>query len=271
MYEPENEELPAHDDAELEIVEQAEEDEAGQEDDSDELVVSFGDEEPAPVAEEAAPAWVKDLRREHRELKRENERLRQSHAPAKIEVGPEPTLEAFDYDEDAFKSAWRKWTADTLAAEDQRKTELAEQEKIQTRGREIVSRYEQAARALPVKDFDDAQEAVKDALGIERWGYIVAGADAPERLVYALAKNPAKLAALAKIDIPARFAFEAAKLEKDMKVGKRKAPEPDEIVRGAAPLSAKVDATELRLEKEADKTGDRSELQKYRRQKAAQK
>jgi len=241
-----------------------------QNDDSEpeEFAVSFGDDEPEAVAsEETAPEWVKSLRREHRELKRENEALKRAQAPVKVEIGPKPTLADFEYDEDAYETAIDEWKEQSFRAQEQEKAAQAAAEKMQARGKEIVARYETAARALPVKDFEEAQETVKDKLGVERWGWIVAGADSPEKLVYALAKNPARLDALAKIDIPARFAFEAAKLEKDMKVAqRRKAPDPDEVVRGSGAVSSGEDLVLARLEREADKTGDRSKVQKYMRE-----
>lgn len=255
----------------LELVDVADEPEANEEapeteenpEQSDEFVVSFEDDAPEEAVEDTPLIkQLRDLTRDQARRLKEYEKAEQKAKP--IELGPKPTYESCGYDEEAYEQALDAWKAQEAKVKAQQGEQRAEQEKTQARGREIVAKYEDRIRALPVKDFNAAQETVRDKIGSDRLGFIVAGADEPEKLVYALAKNPKRLDALAAIDIPARFAFVASKLEKEMKVATRKAPEPEGVVRGAAPLSASADKHLEKLEAKAARTGDRSEVIAYK-------
>jgi hypothetical protein len=104
-------------------------------DDEDGVSISIGDEPPAqPQDDEAAPEWVRKLRkdqqqliRENRELKAEREKLRAASAPPAIVVGARPTLESCEYDETKFVQALDEWH--------ERKRQAADQEKHQKRTR----------------------------------------------------------------------------------------------------------------------------------------
>jgi hypothetical protein len=63
-----------------------------------------------------------------------------------------------------------------------------------------------------------------------------------------------------------KFAFAAARLEGQTKMERRRAgTSPEGRVTGAAPLSGGSDKTLERLEKEAERTGDRTKLIQYRK------
>jgi hypothetical protein len=266
-----------------------------EEDAEDEFAVSFEDETDDPLVEEAdedegaedAPlrkklrgivretsAKLSQSEKEKRELARELEEYRRQQVPVVTDPGPEPVYEGneelYDYDPDKCIAAWKDWHGKQAEAERAKEAVKAEQEKLQQRGQEIVSRYETRAKALPVKDFDNAQEIVQAAIGKQRWGYIVAGAEEPEKLIYALSKNPKRLEALAAIDIDAKFAFAASRLEKEMKVvSRKKAPEPDVIVRGSGTLSNATSAKQKEKDKIYDlmaKGGDVTKLRERLRQ-----
>ena len=86
--------------------------------------------------------------------------------------------------------------------------------------------------------------------------------------VYALGKNPKKLAELASIKDPVRFAVAVAKLETQLKVSTRKPPPPPpKITSGSAPVSGSVDSTLERLRAEAERTGDYTKVIQYKRSK----
>jgi hypothetical protein len=83
------------------------------------------------------------------------------------------------------------------------------------------------------------------------------------RLIYALAKNPSRLEALANINgaaDPIRFIKEVAKLEGQLKmVKRRKAPDPDTPERGSAPIGVRLNSDQKRL-KELEAKFDNGEI-----------
>ena len=238
----------------------------------EELVVTFGEEEPEEE-KQPAPAWVRELRKSHREIQKENRRLKQqlevrqggeNQPPA---PGAKPKLEDFDYDPNRFELALEEWhqakTAHAAAVERKKAAEKQEQESWHR----TVSAYEEAKQKLSVSDFEDAEESVLANFSQVQQGMILAGADNPALVVYALGKNPKKLAELASVKDNVKFAFAVAKLETQLKMRKKStAPEPEPKVKGAARSSGSVDSTLERLRAEAEKSGDFSKLVAYKRQ-----
>ncbi len=254
----------------------------------DELTLQFGD-EASPTStspeQENAPAWVKALRKDYaaaqrriRELEAKEKTLQQPQETQVPTLGAKPKLEDFDYDEGKFDEALGKWY-DTkreveAAQAKQRKAAEERQQAIQAR----QTGYLKEATDLRVKDFQDAETEVVAALSVEQQGILLAGADKPALLVYALGRHPTKLQTLAQIKDPVRFAFAAAKLEKELKVTSRTASKPTPEGRVSSGSSAPVGpgASERKLEQlraEAEKTGDMSKVIAYKAQmkKAQQK
>lgn len=242
----------------------------------DEVVVQIG-EEPTPQDEEEAkaPTWVKELRKSHRELLKEKRELQSKlealTTPAqKAEVlGKKPKLEDHDYDSDAYEVALEAWY------EQKRKVEAAEAESAkaarasQDAWQQKLEGYGKAKTELKVKDFDDAEGVVTEALSQTQQGILIQGSDNPALLVYALGKNPKKAAELAAVKDPVKFAFAIAKLETQLKVSNRKQPPaPEKTVSGNAPSSSgTVDSTLERLRAEAEKTGNYTKVFQYKKQK----
>jgi len=268
--------LEADDEAEDEQAEPVEAEAEESETDDDGLVVSIDGESPAP--EEAAPEWVRDLRKQHREQKRRNRELEQeleqmrSQGQRAQPLGPKPTLEVYDYDTDKYEAALANWF-------DRKRRHDAEQEAVQRQQQAITQQWEQKQQeyfrrkeALKARDFDDAEDVVKDILNVTQQGIIVKGADNPEIVVYALGKNPKKAQELAQIDDPIDFAFAISKLEAKLKVAtKKSAPPPEKTVKGQGRVSGSVDSTLERLRAEAEKTGDYSKVLRYKKQLKANK
>lgn len=245
-----------------------------------ELAVQFGDEAP-PASEDqelhSAPQWVKDLRKSNRELQRQ---LRAYEAKEKTQqapqatqaptLGPKPKLEEFDYDETKFDTALEKWY-ETKRQVDKVKEESEAQERARQEAAQArLNGYIGEAKELRVKDFQDVESEVVSALSVEQQGILLAGADKPALLVYALGRSPAKLKSLASINDPVRFAFAAAKLESQLKVTSRNAPKPAPEQRvsasGGAPVSGGSQKTLERLREEAARTGDMTKVIAYKRQ-----
>jgi hypothetical protein len=268
--------LEADDEAEDEQAEPVEAEAEESETDDDGLVVSIDGESPAP--EEAAPEWVRDLRKQHREQKRRNRELEQeleqmrSQGQRAQPLGPKPTLEVYDYDTDKYEKALADWF-------DRKRRHDAEQEAVQRQQQAITQQWEQKQQeyfrrkeALKARDFDDAEDVVKDILNVTQQGIIVKGAENPEIVVYALGKNPKKAQELAQIDDPIDFAFAISKLEAKLKVAtKKSAPPPEKTVKGQGRVSGSVDSTLERLRAEAEKTGDYSKVIRYKKQLKANK
>lgn len=267
VEELETDEIPAE-----EPESEAESPEAGSDapEETDEDVITIGDE---PEEEEQAPDWVKDLRKTHREqakrlreLEKENETLKNG-TKQKETLGPKPRLEDFDDGED-FEAALDGWFESKRRIEDAERQEQAEQNKVAQEWQNTLNEYEQKKAALNVADYEDAEDTAMGLLNQMQQGIIVQGSDNAAVVMYAIGKNPARAQELASITDPVRFAVAIGKLEKDLKVNKRKAPAPEtRVSNGTAPKSGAVDSTLDKLREKAEKTGDYSEVLKYKRDK----
>lgn len=267
----ESEESDAEESAEEEASE-----ENSEELESDEVIVTIGD-TPAPDEEEEvqkAPEWVRELRKQNRELQKELRDLRakeQSAQKPEVKLGPKPKLEDHDYDSEAYEVALEKWYEQKRAVDAQNREAEAEQKKQQEAWQARLDQYNKAKSELKVKDFDEAEAVLLEMFDQTQQGIVVQGADNSAIVFYALGKNPERAKELAQIKDPVQFAFAVAKLEKDLKVTSRKAPPPPEkkVAKGSASTSGAVDSTLERLRAEARKTGDFSKVTAYRRKQAA--
>lgn len=220
------------------------------------------------VAEEE-PSLVKKLRDEIRERDKKLAAIRGVEAEAP-EIGPEPTLESCDFDDDAFKAKWKEWyaasqQAETVAAEKARRQQLKEAEDQQR-----LINYRAKAAALPVKDFAEAEQVVISRLPEISQAALLTYTDDPAKMVYALAKHPQMLEKIAAEPDPIKQIIMAREMEGKLKVTTRKkppAPESESIQRGGAPVAVGEDKEEARLYKEAEKSGDWTAWTKYRRDK----
>lgn len=275
---------PIEDNQEVESQEDSEEaqDESNQSDDEtsedEEFVITVGDEEPEPSDEDdfsgkPAPAWVKDLRKQSREDKKRIKELEaqvQQAKPAEkpIEVGPKPKLADFDYDEDQFESAVEQWHERKRQVEQQQAAKQAEEEKAKQAWQQKMQSYEERRQnvASKVRDFEELEEAAKDKLTPTQQGILIHAAENPELIMYHLGKNPKKAQELSAITDPVLFTFAAAKLDSQMKIQTRKpATQPEKKPSGSAGLAGAVDQKLAQLEAKAAKTGDRTELIKYKK------
>ncbi len=246
------------------------------------LVVQFGDEEPdGEVSEDEvakAPAWVQELRKRDREREKEKRELQRrvkeleanTEKAVDKELGPEPDLDDFDYDTDAWKAAWRQWDEKRQDIEERlneaEKQQRAEQEAWQAK----VASYQEAKAKLPFPDYDDAEAFVQDTFDVTQQGLLIKVAKDAPTLVYALGKNPKKAADLAAIKDYAEFVAEAVRLEMSVKQTRKPAVAPERSVSVPAGTGVvSTDNTLERLREEAAKTGDYSKVMAYKRNRAA--
>jgi hypothetical protein len=241
----------------------------------EETVVSFG--EPKADAEvEAAPAWVKELRKKNRELAREAAQAKAEIArlttPAKPKLAPRPTLEQFDFDGEKFEAALEahlKQKAEVEAAEqEERKAQEAQaQEWGQT-----VQRYREAAKMTAQKapDFAEAEANVAGSLSMVQQSIIMSVTDKPAEFILALGRDDERLAELAKINDAVKFTARIAKMETTLMVTtSKKLPKPARRADGANAPATSISQTTDRLLKESEKSNDLTGLvEELRRKKA---
>ena len=244
--------------------------------DSDEVIVSIGEEAPPPEEQTHAPEWVRELRKTNRELQRQNRELQgklQSTAQTEtkpVVLGKKPSLEEHDYDADKFEAALADWFERKRQADEAEAKQEAEVMNQQKAWQAKLDGYGKAKAELRVKDFEDAEAVAQELFNITQQGVVLQGADNPALVIYALGKNPKKAKELSDIKDPVKFAFAVAKLEKELKVTNRKAaPPPERIVSGTGRVSGAVDSTLERLRAEAEKTGNMTKVIQYKAQKRA--
>lgn len=240
------------------------------EEESEDIVVSIG-EEPPPPEPEPAPEWVRELRKSHRELQKRNRELEaQVHQTAEtnpvVTLGAKPSLEQHDYDTDKYEASLADWYERKRSVDDQQaQARQAEQQQADAWQQQLQG-YADAKSKLKVRDYDDAEEVAQQTFNVVQQGVMIQGAEDPALVIYALGKNPKKAKELAQIDDPVKFAFAVAKLESQLKISNRKAAtRPESKVSATAPIKGAVDSTLERLREEASKTGNMDKVMAYKR------
>jgi len=240
------------------------------EEESEDIVVSIG-EEPPPPEPEPAPEWVRELRKSHRELQKRNRELEaQVHQTTEtnpvVTLGAKPSLEQHDYDTDKYEASLADWYERKRSVDDQQaQARQAEQQQADAWQQQLQG-YADAKSKLKVRDYDDAEEVAQQTFNVVQQGVMIQGAEDPALVIYALGKNPKKAKELAQIDDPVKFAFAVAKLESQLKISNRKAAtRPEGKVSATAPLKGAVDSTLERLREEASKSGNMDKVMAYKR------
>ena len=236
---------------------------------AEELVVELDTGEEEVEEEASAPVWVKEVRKQNRQLTRELREVRQQLNAAAVHtepiLGPKPTLEAADFDTTKYETELAKWFEAKKAVDEvevHKKNE--EQTQVQVWQSKIAA-YGTAKIALNAADFTDAEAVVTDLLNTVQQSIIVSGAKDPALVVYALGKNEKKAKELAGIKDPVEFAFAVARLEAQMKVtGKKPATQPEGRVTSNATSTGTVNSVLEKLRTEAAKTGDYTKVNAYK-------
>jgi hypothetical protein len=216
---------------------------------------------------------IREMRARMRDKDRENHELRQQLGGVKPadEIGPKPSLESCGYDEEQHERELLDWGARRSAVEAKAQAEAETQRKSQEAWASRVAAFDEKARAVMPNYAEQAQALVErfgdDANGAAARAAIVF-ADDP-RLIAALNNSPAKLEELLALkDQPLALAVRIGELKgKIATMPKRSTPGPETIARGGAPSPGGIDARLEKLEKEADRTGDRSAVIAYKREK----
>mgnify|MGYP003630221525 CR=1 FL=1 len=244
-----------------------------EEDDDDDVVVSIGEEAPPPE-QDPAPSWVKDVRKQNRDLQRRNReleaRIQQPTEQIPVTLGNKPSLEELDYDTEKYESELTDWYERKRNVDEQDTQHRQAEEQQQQAWQQKLESYSEAKSKLKVRDYDEAEEVAQQLFNVVQQGVVLQGAENPALVIYALGKNPKKAKELANIDDPVKFAFAVAKLESQLKISNRKAAtQPEKRVSSTASSSGTVDSTLERLRTEAEKSGNMDKVMAYKRQKKA--
>ena len=256
---------------EIEQVEQVEEaQEEAQEEIQDEITVTIGDAEEEKA--EAAPEWVRDLRKKNRE---DQKLIRELQAKL-AQQNPQPTLskkpilEEFDYDTEKYETALSDWIDRKKGYESQLDAKKRDEDEQAQSWQNKLESYAQARTSLKVKDFEDAEATMSEMLNVTQQGVVIQGAENPALVIYALGKNPKKAKEIASIADPVKFAFAIAKLETQLKIANKKSvPAPEKVMSSSAPIRGAIDSNLDRLRSDAERTGDYSKVFAYKKQKKA--
>ncbi len=234
----------------------------------DEVEISLGEESLTSEKEEA-PSWVKELRKQNKEQSKklkEYEQMLAEKVQEKSGLGEKPTLEAFEYDEEKYEKALGSYYEKKREFDLQAQERQAEEQKAVDAWNAKLQSYQDAKTELKVKDFEEVESEVMNALDDSKQGIIVEVAKNPALVVYAIGKNPKRAAELSKISNPLEFVREITLLERDLKVTKKVAkPAPEKTVQSTGGKSGTLDTQLEKLRAEAEKTGDVSKVMAYKR------
>lgn len=247
----------------------AHEPEAPEPDDDDLEITIEGEDAPAAAGHDS------DLVRKLRaEIKERDQRLKTYEAPKPVEIGPKPTLESAEYDEDKFETQLLAWNQRKAKADEEVKAAQSQKEEANRSWQGELQAFERGKSALGAKDFDAAEETLVSTMNQVQQAVIIKAASTPEaaaKIVYALGRHPERLKALAAIQDPIKLAVAIAKLEGQITVNTRRAaPEPESRVRGSAPLSRTTDKALEKMEADAakDPNYDRGKIRRYKAEQA---
>ena len=233
-------------------------------------------EEKDEFAGQPAPQWAKDLRKKNRELEK---RIRESDRQNKQEVekqeqivlGPRPTLydDGIDGDDDKLAVAndayyERKGKIDSS---NRKQTDLKKQD--DDRMKEVQTSYVDKKKAFSdlVPDYEEAEQAIEQAFDSTQQGILLTGATNLATMAYTLYKRPSLLKEMSKIKDPVKFAIALGELQTKAKINPRKpSTRPEKTVAGHNKQNSGVTAQMAKLEKEYDKTGDRTKINALKRE-----
>jgi len=248
-------------------------DEGEAEDDSDEVVVSIG-EDPPPQEEDRAPQWVRELRKSNREKERKIRDLeaRLNSAPTEtkpVVLGKKPSLEECDYDAEEYERKIAAWYEDKRLYDTEQAKAEAQRDAETKAWQGKLDSYAKAKASLKVRDYDEAEAFALDTFTVTQQGIVLQGSEQPAVVIYALGKNQKRAKELSSITDPVKFAFAIAKLETQLKVTNRQATTSPErtIVSGGGRISGAIDPTLERLREEASRTGNMTKVIQYKTQK----
>lgn len=239
-------------------------------DNEEEEIPTFGD-----TPEEARDTDNSTLRHMRDRLKEANKRIaeleRSVPASIPVEIGKKPDLyDDCEGDPERFEAELDAWKARKADAE---RHQNAAQEAAQQQQKQLETRLAKLAeqkQALGRPDADEAMDTVVTALGEAKFAGIAGLLDDETdaaKFFYALSQSPTVLQELASQTDGIKLLKRVTKLEGQLQMTRRRAViDPDTPERGSGKLSPESsDKTLEKLEKEAERTKDRSKVIAYKR------
>lgn len=230
---------------------------------TEEVVYTFGDEEPK---KEEDSTVIRTLRKKLRETQKQLKEVSKAQEKKPDVLGPEPTLESCDMQEDRLKRELLEYHDRKREIEAKKKAEEEQQSQMQKQWDEKVVTYTEKRKGFSRPDFEEKEQVVVDSLGDRRTAAIIDVCGNSVEMIYALGSNPEKLKHLAETN-DVSYMFELGRLSKEMKTITRKpTTTPERVVTGDVPVtSGEQDKEHERLLAESQKTGDLKPLMDYRR------
>lgn len=178
---------------------------------------------------------LKDAKRRERDLKRQVEEAAKAAEPPQ-EVGERPTLEQYEYDEDAYSEALASYLDRKKEADQKQAAERERVERMEKKFQDKRAAYEVNKGKLNAPGYESAETAFAAMFTPNAQGVVLAAAKEPERMIYALGKSPALAKRLAEMqDDPIEMAAEIGRLESRIQLQPRKpSTKPERRVKGSA-------------------------------------
>lgn len=237
------------------------------EDDDDDIVFEVEGDDSEPEVETPA---IRQIREQLRKEQKRNAELERRLVPQTVEVGPKPDLyEDCEGDPDKFEAALTSWQERKRKQDDQTRQQTESQAAMTRRFEASQAAMRAEAARFNRADFQEAEQSFSEAFPQLNAIVPLYFKERAPLLMLTLKDRPAlmeKMKAAAEAD-PLAAAFELWDLSKGIKVNRKKPPEPEasSIQRGSASLATSTDKTLEKLEKEAERTNDRSKVVAYKR------
>ena len=183
---------------------------------------------------------------------------------------PKLSDDNIDFDEEKFAEALQEWTLAKIKHDEhtaKQENELRKRnEAAELKNRTSTETYTKNRIGIDETVINKAEEFVnKEFSNIQKTIILQKCVNAP-RVVVALNANREKAKELLSIDDPIDFAFAIKELESKIKVKERPRTSPETIIDSSTKVQPQHSKARLeQLEKEADRTGDRTILIAYKR------
>ncbi|WP_193158777.1 phage capsid protein [Serratia marcescens] len=221
--------------------------------------ISLNPEEDDHIDGQPAPQWVKELRKGFKETQKENRELRrqleqiqskpaEAQQPQSDVIPPKPTLESCEYDEAAFEQAMTDWHEKKGRAEQIQQQQQRQQQELRQRLTERLTKHQERASKLPVKDYREMEDIVRQEIPVIQQEILIHAADEGSELVaYALGKNQQLRQRVAAETDPIRAAFLLGQISQQVKLAPKpkKAIKPEPEVRGGGADAKQDDFNKL--------------------------
>lgn len=226
----------------------------------------------ADVDGKPAPQWVKDLRKQNRELSRklkelESKKLETAEAEKPVtELPPMPDISDadIDYDGEKLKQKMAEWVDLKIKHDSHKASQEAEQKRQQEEHLKRFERYNERKKAVKVAGYDIAEQVVINEVPQNIQSMIIHYAEAPEMVVLAAGRNAEIRKQLANTKDPVELGRLIGSIEAKARIAPKVASKPSATPQVKASGGAEIASIERALEK-ARKSGNYDEVLRLKR------